>query len=242
MRIVLVHGAWHGPWAWESVQAGVSAIAGPVEAVDVSINAVGAHGTLDDQAHHLVAAIKDGPGSAVVVAHSHAGLVVQQAYPQVADLVDGVIGVDAWFAEPGRTFLDTVPEWMRDALVGARTSQDGGWVVPAPDPTLFGVNDDVLAAGLRELLSAQPFGTLDAPSVGINFGGVGVRSAAIACEPRVLPFADLASGQGMPVTGIESGHDVMLLEPDGFVSVFERALHTVLNDTSAVSTTSSDRS
>jgi pimeloyl-ACP methyl ester carboxylesterase len=80
-QIVLVHGAWHGPWCWEGVLA---------ELRDREIDAVAVElpftGFADDVETARSAIAADG-GHVVVVAHSYGGAVVSQAVSELTNVV-----------------------------------------------------------------------------------------------------------------------------------------------------------
>src|SRR3954451_11057828 len=73
--VVLVHGAWHGPWAWNEVEGQLSDLG--IDVVTVDLPSVGentsALGGLDDDAGAVRDAIDGVDGPVVVVAHSYGG-------------------------------------------------------------------------------------------------------------------------------------------------------------------------
>jgi pimeloyl-ACP methyl ester carboxylesterase len=73
MRIVLIHGAWHGPWCWEGVVTELEAAGHDVAAVQLPFT-----GFAHDAATARSAIIEAGAG-VVVCAHSYGGLVVDEA-------------------------------------------------------------------------------------------------------------------------------------------------------------------
>ncbi|MEU4222034.1 alpha/beta fold hydrolase, partial [Actinoplanes sp. NPDC026623] len=73
---VLVHGAWHGPWAWDRVAALLRRAGDRVIAPGLCPDP----GTgLRDHARQVAAALDGTDGDVVLVGHSYAGLVVRQA-------------------------------------------------------------------------------------------------------------------------------------------------------------------
>jgi pimeloyl-ACP methyl ester carboxylesterase len=73
MSVVLVHGAWHGAWAWDGVRAELEHRGVPVEAVELPFT-----GFPDDAATARAAIERAGPG-AVVCGHSYGGFVITAA-------------------------------------------------------------------------------------------------------------------------------------------------------------------
>jgi pimeloyl-ACP methyl ester carboxylesterase len=225
-RLVLVHGAWHGGWAWEPVRAALAAAGHDVVAVDLPGSDGDLSATLSDQAAAVAAALEPGSGS-VLVAHSHGGLVAQEATALAPNRVLGIIGVDAWFAPGPGSFLDVVPGWMSD-LVRASVVTDGAHrFVPVPPAAMFGVEDPTLATRIEALLTPQPYETFAQSGQGFSFSAASIPGIAIVCEPRSLPFDELAAGQRFPVWPITSGHDVMALEPAAIADLLVRAVETI---------------
>lgn len=79
--LVLVHGSWHGPWAWEKVvplleAQGVKAIAPRLPSMDRTREE---RGDLHDDAAVVKQAIAAAGGPVVVVGHSYGGAVVTEA-------------------------------------------------------------------------------------------------------------------------------------------------------------------
>src|SRR5882757_9635660 len=73
--VILVHGAWHGPWAWAGVRTLLDAEGIRSLAVDLpSKGATGSLGDLHDDAEVVRAAVEAAGAPALVVAHSYGGL------------------------------------------------------------------------------------------------------------------------------------------------------------------------
>lgn len=98
---VLVHGAWHGPWAWDRVVPALHAAGARTLLPDLS--APGDHG-LHDHAATVAAAVDAVPedDELVLVGHSYAGLVVRQAADARPRSVDHVVLLDGWPGPTGR--------------------------------------------------------------------------------------------------------------------------------------------
>lgn len=81
--IVLVHGAWHGPWCWSPVLARLDELGAPSVAVELELRDV------HRDAELVTAAIEEVGGPVVLVGHSYGGLVITEAgvHPFVERLV-----------------------------------------------------------------------------------------------------------------------------------------------------------
>ena len=79
--LVLVHGSWHGPWAWEQVvpllaQQGVRALTPALPSMG---RTRAERGDLHDDAAVVRAAVGSAGGPVVLVGHSYAGAVISEA-------------------------------------------------------------------------------------------------------------------------------------------------------------------
>ena len=107
--VVLVHGAWHGPWCWERVtplldSAGVQWVAPDLPSC---ARANEGAGVIDD-VRCVEAALDTLPGSepAILLGHSRAGAVISEAgtHPRVGSLVY----LTAFLMEPGENIGEMV--------------------------------------------------------------------------------------------------------------------------------------
>ena len=101
-RVVLVHGAWHGPWCWERITPGLDEAGVPWVAPDLPSCAAAQQGAgLVEDVGEVERCIDDlaGDEPVVLVGHSRGGLVVSEAgaHERVAHLVY----LCAFLLEPG---------------------------------------------------------------------------------------------------------------------------------------------
>ena len=81
--IVLVHGAWHGPWCWSPVLARLDEQGIPAVAVELGLMDV------HEDAAIVTRALDEVGGPALLVGHSYGGIVITEAgvHPSVERLV-----------------------------------------------------------------------------------------------------------------------------------------------------------
>ena len=109
--IVLVHGAWHGPWCWSPVLArldelGVPSVAVELELLDIHRDA------------ELVAAAVDAAGGPVVlVGHSYGGVVVTEAGAH--PMVERLVYVCAYAIDTDETIIGVTLDHEEQADLGA---------------------------------------------------------------------------------------------------------------------------
>ena len=136
--VILVHGAWHGPWAWEAVIERLTAEGIRTVAVDLPSKGfeTALLGDLHDDAEAVRAAVDAAGGPALVVAHSYGGLPVSEGLAGCANVAH-LIYLTAFMLEPGESLLGlrggVEPEWWL-------TSEDGRTLTP-DDPKHVFYND-----------------------------------------------------------------------------------------------------
>ncbi len=105
--VVLVHGAWHGAWCWESVTERLAAAGVPYVAVDnPSVSRGGA--TLADDAANVTRALDAIDGPVVLVGHSYGGAIVTEAGAH--DAVDHIVYVTAFALDVGESVMQNALE------------------------------------------------------------------------------------------------------------------------------------
>ncbi len=155
--VVLVHGAWHGPWCWERVTPllearGIHSVAVGLPTCDPSRAAA----TLYDDAASLATALDALDAPAVVVGHSYGGMVITQGaagHPRARHL----IYLCAFMPEEGESL---------DALA-----------LSAPNPDLFAAIE--AGADQRQSVSADAVGPLfynDCDGVTVAWAAARLRS------------------------------------------------------------------
>jgi pimeloyl-ACP methyl ester carboxylesterase len=122
--IVLVHGAWHGPWCWERLTPYLQAQSLAVVAVELPSLASPIPAGLPQDAEHLNQALKRIEGPVILCGHSYGGMVISAADTQQAD-VRHLVYLCAYMAEAG--------ESVESSLRGAGERRPGHWLRRRPD-------------------------------------------------------------------------------------------------------------
>lgn len=207
---VLVHGAWHGPWAWDRVVPLLHAAGARTLTPDLT--AIGDCG-LHDHAEVVAAALDTvaEEDDLVLVGHSYAALVVREAADVRPDVVGHVVLVDGWVGSDGASMFSLAPEAFAAMVAEARTRGDG--LIPALPPAAFGVVDADDAAWLAERLLPQPLRTFTEPT---RLSGAVDRipGTAVFCRPTTYPFDRFGEAVGYRTQALDGVHDVMLTDPE----------------------------
>ncbi len=198
---VLVHGAWHGAWAWDRV---VPLLAARTVVPELS----GGNAGLEDHVDQVVAALATTDGEVILVGHSSAGLVVRQAADRRPDLVNHIVLVEGWAGPDGTSLFGMAPAWFSEAL--RATAVDG--LLPPVSAALLGISDPGDARWVEQHLRPHPLRTFVEPT---RLTGAVDRIPGTAVYGRSarLPFADLARALGYSTVPIDGPHDVMITDP-----------------------------
>lgn len=222
--IVLVHGAWHGAWAWTALAPLLIAEGYPVTAVELSglgANAhrqapeIGLHVHGEDVTNHLY--FNDIRG-AVVVGHSYGGCVLAEALARDEERRIGhAVYLDALAPTEGEALATHVPPPVREGMEEAAAA---GALIPPRPPELWekmwGLTGEAAAfAGPRlRPMSARCF---TETVTGDPYAG-DVRRTFLRCVQNANPLFDkfgamAKADERFAYAEIDGHHDVMVIDP-----------------------------
>jgi pimeloyl-ACP methyl ester carboxylesterase len=231
--VVLVHGAWHGPWAWAAVIERLTAEGIRTVAVDLPSKGfeTARLGDLHDDAETVRAAVDAAAGPALVVAHSYGGLPVCEGLADSANTAH-LIYLAAFMPEPGQSLLGlrggVEPEWWR-------TSEDGRTLTPDNPKHVF-YNDcppEVAEAAAAALVPQRK----DVFSQQIRAAAwQRVPSTYVVCErDNAVPPAvqeRMAENAGT-ISRLDSGHSPFLSRPHDVTAIIQETLAVVVAEAGA---------
>ncbi|TDC10656.1 alpha/beta fold hydrolase [Nonomuraea longispora] len=218
---VLVHGAWHGGWAWQRVAPLLRAAGHDVHTPTLT--------GLSDRAHVLhpqvglathvqdvVALIEAYDARDVVlVGHSYAGQVVSGVADRVGERLARRVHLDAFVGEDGEAAIDLLPATVAGHYRESVAGPGFGWLIPVRSLSVLGVTEQADLDWLTPRLTPHPWLTYTEP-LRLSGKGEQVPAAFVECTDwmRVFtPQAERAAARGWPVHEIATGHEAMVTAP-----------------------------
>ncbi|MFD8690222.1 alpha/beta fold hydrolase [Streptomyces sp. NPDC059651] len=204
---VLVHGAWHGSWAWERVTPLLVRAGARVVTPSLTLGRdVGLHHHVDE----VVSAIREtADEELVLVGHSYAGLVVRQAADRSPERVNHIVLVEGWAGADGAGMESLAGDRF---MAGVRAGAGDGWSVPAPAPARFGITEPDDVRWLAERLRGHPVRSFT-ERTRLSGAVDRIPGTGVICRPETFPFARFAAGLGYRQVALDGPHDVMLTHP-----------------------------
>ncbi|QFY08978.1 alpha/beta fold hydrolase [Nonomuraea phyllanthi] len=209
---VLVHGAWHGPWAWDRLVPLLHAAGARTLTPDLS--AAADHGLHDDAATVVAAldTVRD-DGEVVLVAHSYAGLAAREAADARPGAARHLVLVDGWAGPDGAGMFDLAPDAFVTAVRAAAETRGDGRRIPAPPPAAFGITDPGDAEWLAARLVPQLLRTFT-ERTRLSGAVDRIPGTAVHCSPQTYPFDRLGAAVGYQTVELDAPHNVMLARPE----------------------------
>ncbi len=107
--LLLVHGAWHGPWCWDRLIPQLHRLG--LDTATVALPSVGDDparlGGVADDARAIEAAAEAIPGDVVVLAHSYGGIPATEA--RLPDNVKHIVYLGAFLPDIGQSLVNLLP-------------------------------------------------------------------------------------------------------------------------------------
>jgi pimeloyl-ACP methyl ester carboxylesterase len=224
---ILVHGAWHGGWAWQRVTDRLRARGHSVFAptntglgerahllrpgIDLSLHIVDVLGVIKYERLR----------NFVLVGHSYGGGVISGIAEAVGDAIQSIVFLDAFIPDNGDSTLDLVQPAVQDVIRGALAR--GEITVPVRDAAAFKVNEKD-RAWVDSLATPQPIATFTEK---LKLTGARERIAKktyirASGYPNVSFEKALARVKADPswrTYEVPCGHDVMIDDPERLTEI-----------------------
>lgn len=224
---VLLHGAWHGGWAWQRVvpllrEAGHEVYAPTLTGVSDRAHLLTPSVGLSTHIQDVVALVEAYDlHDVVLVGHSYAGQVVTGVADRVPGRVSKRVYLDAFVGDDGDAAIDLLPETVaghyRDSVAGPGF----GWLIPVRSLIKLGVSEEADLEWLGPRLTPHPWLSYTEPlRLAGDFGAV--PAAFVECTDwmRVFqPHAARVAERGWPVHHVATGHEAMVTAPKELAEV-----------------------
>jgi pimeloyl-ACP methyl ester carboxylesterase len=215
--VVLVHGLWHGGWAWEPVTALLEASGYPCVRVTLpGKDRAPGDPTFRGHCDHLVRVLASIPGDVVLVGHSYSGALLTEV--GAAPNVRAMVFVSAFCLEPGESVAS-----VGDAEPGSQAGKDdirrvGDHLVIDPETARHAFYHDCApadATSAAERLTPEHIDTREAVVSTASWRRVPshfvVCTLDRACTPAVQRRMAARLGSS---SELEAGHSPMLSMPE----------------------------
>lgn len=231
---LLIHGAWHGGWAWRFVVDRL--IARGHRAFAPTLTGLGERRHLLEAATSIDVPIKDIENlieaeelsDVILVGHSFGGLVASGVADRMRDAIRSLVFLDSLLVESGQAAFDVLPKSVVDERMDSVKAS--GQQLAMPVNGLKGTaipEDHPLAGWVRRRLTPHPLATYTTPLTLEHPLGNGLPSTYVHCaNPSYDTLAPVRERiKNLPGWGweaIDTGHDAMVLAPDLLVDLLER--------------------
>ncbi len=224
-KFVLVHGAWHVGDAWDGVIGELQKLGYGAEAITLaghgkSVDREGV--TLSDSEKILLDHLAQQETPVILVGHSAAGVLLQQASGKAADKLAAVVFHNAFLIPDGTSLFEALPPDIAKAFeAAAAASEDNSLGVDEGfwrHVLLAGV-DEALATDIIARMVPQPFGYYTQKIDASSFTAVDApKFVLLATDDHSLPqeaWKGMATLLGESTTiEIPGGHEVLLTDPE----------------------------
>ena len=221
-QLVLVHGAWHGSWAWDPVRPGLEEAGYAVHAVDLPSHGAdtGGLGGLRDDVAVVRDVLKGVTGPVVLVGHSYGGTVISEAAVGAAD-VRQLVYLTAFLLDDGQSLFGTLGG---QPLPWFELTPDG-LAVEARTPEKIFYNRCAPADAKRAAARIEPQSMASFTDAQVGAAWEQHPSTYLICEHdnAIPPSAQeaMASRAGI-IERLDADHSPFLSNPDQLVRLLAR--------------------
>jgi pimeloyl-ACP methyl ester carboxylesterase len=220
--LVLVHGAWHGPWWWDLV---IEQLSG-VEVRAVALSSSGSDplelGDLYDDAEIVRAVVANVDGPVVVCAHSYGGAPVTEALAGMGNVMS-LVYLCAWLGDVGDSLLGaghrTPPPWWE-------VHEAEGYIDPLrPREIFYGDVDPHIADAAIARLGHQSFAAVSQPLTHASWHKI--PSTYVICEKdSAIPptIQERMARRAHRVARLATSHSPFLSRPSRVAGLLRKEL------------------
>jgi pimeloyl-ACP methyl ester carboxylesterase len=225
-NFVLVHGAWHGGWAWQPVASRLRAAGHRVWAptcpglgIDDDPRGVTLAGCIDSVVSQVEASFAV---DVTLVGHSWGGYVIAGAAPRLASRLKSLVFWSAFVPESGVSLYEEIPPSYQELFTSlAGSSGDNTVAMPLEvfQGAFMGDADPAAAAAVHSVLRPQPFRTFTDPPADEAYRGLGIplhyvlSSEDVALPPGEYGWDRFAERIKVSPVRVPGSHESMFTRP-----------------------------
>lgn len=231
--ILLVHGSWHGGWAWDEIARPLReqehrvltpCLRGLGSDADNLDPAIG----LWEHVDQLQAIVEEeNLHNMVLVGHSYGGALVHGLEARIADRLRAVVHLEGAIPEPGSSIMSMWSEERRQATQKSLSETGGGWRVSPPDPKDWGGLNDKQIAWLKPKLTPQSIKTyrdkMPADLESANCPHYYLYARDRDPQPYAAVIKRFSKARGWQVGATDGGHELMITNPGATLELIDIA-------------------
>ncbi|MGC4120070.1 MAG: alpha/beta hydrolase [Myxococcales bacterium] len=214
---VLVHGAFHGGWAWQKVaeklrQDGHRVYTPTLTGVGERNHLARPDVNLETHIQDVISVLEfEDLERVILVGHSYAGVVITGVASRVPQRIAKLVYFDAVVPDSGQSFFD--------AIGFNQPLPPDLWYFPSFPAEAFGLTDPADLDYVRAKITPQPIETFRSPVTFDWATMASIPKAYVHCLGNwfaftpFLTFRQKALNQGWGYYEINTGHDAMISEP-----------------------------
>jgi pimeloyl-ACP methyl ester carboxylesterase len=219
--IILIHGAWHGPWCWDKLQSALhtsgwetTAPRLPSVPMRASLPTAGLHDDLAallDRVDHI-------DGAVALVAHSYAGMPATEVAALRPEKISQLIYLAAYVPQAGDSLF---------GVHGMATPEDVTGTVPVPDDPIAMFYADVDRATASAAVARLKPQSVRSWTERVEHVDVCPPTTYLLCEDDQAlptPMQEAFAARTDRVERLDSGHSPFLSQPQELAARLEHAL------------------
>ena len=224
---VLVHGAYHGGWAWRTVAALLRAqgfaVHTPTQTgVGERAHLLSRDITLDTFVQDVANVLQfEDLRNVILVGHSFGGNAITGVADRMPERLRHLVYLDATIPTAGRSVFDGIAPHIVEKIRAASEQSSGGVSMAVPPAKAFGITDPDQAAWVMAHCTPHPLSTYATPIALAHPVGNGVPATYVAVTPHYAATTDArdwareqaATQANWQYQEITAGHDAMVTHP-----------------------------
>jgi pimeloyl-ACP methyl ester carboxylesterase len=224
---VLLHGAWHGGWAWRKVEpylrsAGHEVLTPTLTGVSDRAHLLSPAVGLDTHVTDVVSLLDaEGASDVVLVGHSYAGQVVTGVADRRPEALRRRVYLDAFVGNDGEAAIDLLPPQVAEHYRESVAGPGFGWLIPVRSLQALGVTDEADTEWLTARLTPHPWRTYTEP-LALSGRQDEVPAVFVECTDWMRVFrahSERAESAGWPVLSVPTGHEAMVTAPEALAKI-----------------------